>query len=166
MQTMTTELWRAGAALLIAGSLAACTVDNQEAPALIGPGGSSQAVQLSASPDRLAHNGAAQSVVSLTVINESGEGVSGQRLSVSASAGTSSSSEVVTGADGRATFIVTAPALSIPASTITVFATPFGTNADNALTRSLAITLTGTPANTTAPTAAFTVAPEAPVSPD
>ena len=166
MQTMTIGLWRAGATLLLAGSLAACTVDKQEAPALIGPGGSSQQVQLSASPDRLVHNGTAQSVVSLTVTNEAGQGVSGQRVNVGATAGTSSLGEVVTGADGRATFIVTAPALSTPASSITVFATPFGTNADNALTRSLSIVLTGTPVNTTAPTASFTFAPAAPVSPD
>ena len=43
-----------------------------------------------------------------------------------------------------------------------MFATPFGTNADNALTRSLSIALTGTPVNKTAPTAAFTFEPEAP----
>src|SRR5678810_1417252 len=86
MQIRTAGMWRVGG-ILLAGSLAACTVDKQEAPALIGPGGSAQQVSLSASPDRLAHNGAAQSVVTVTMTDESGQAVSGQRVSVGASTG-------------------------------------------------------------------------------
>jgi PKD repeat protein len=71
--------------------------------------------------------------------------------------------DVVTGTDGRATFIVTAPALSTPAEKITVYASPFGSNAEEALTRNLTIALTGTQ-NTTAPTPEFTFTPEAPVA--
>ena len=152
---------RVGTVLLLASSLGACTVDKQEAPPLTGPSGLAQQVVLSASPDRLAHNGAAQSVVTVTMTNESGQPISGQRVSVGASTGFISNVDVVTGADGRASFIVTAPALSTPAEKITVFATPFGSNADNALTRTATIALTGT-ANTTAPTASFTFAPASP----
>src|SRR6185503_11943190 len=125
MQTMTTGLWRAGATLLIAGSVAACTVDKQEAPSLIGPGGSAQALTLAASPDRVAHNGSAQSVVTLKMIDDSGQPLAGKRVSVTASTGSISQLEVVTGADGQASFIVTAPSLSTPAGDIVVFATPF-----------------------------------------
>ena len=164
MQIRTAEMWRVGG-ILLAGSLAACTVDKQEAPALIGPGGSAQQVSLSASPDRLAHNGAAQSVVTVTMTDESGQAVSGQRVSVGASTGFISHVDVVTGADGRATFNVTAPALSTPAQSVSVFATPFGSNADNALTRTLTIALTGT-LNATAPTPSFTIGPETPVAGD
>jgi Bacterial Ig-like domain (group 1)./PKD domain. len=162
MQTMTTGLWRAGATLLIAGSLAACTVDKQEAPSLIGPGGSAQSLTLAASPDRVAHNGSAQSVVTVRMLNESGAPLAGQRVSVTTSTGSTSHVDVVTGTDGQAFFVVTAPSLSTPAGDIVVFATPFGINADNALTRSLSIALTGTPVNTTAPTAAFTFEPAVP----
>jgi len=162
MQTMTIGLWRAGATLLFAGSLAACTVDNQEAPSLIGPGGSAQALTLAASPDRVAHNGSAQSVVTVKMLNETGHPVVGQRVSVSTSTGSISHVDVVTGSDGQAVFVVTAPSLSTPAGDIVVLATPFGINADNAMTRSLSIALTGTPVNRTAPTAAFTFEPEAP----
>jgi hypothetical protein len=162
MQIKTAGIVRVSATLLLAGSLAACTVDKQEAPGLIGPGGSAQQLTMSASPDRLAHNGAAQSVVTITMTNETGQPISGQRLSVVASRGTLSHVDVVTGADGRATFIVTAPALATPASEISVFATPIGTNADNALTRNVTIALTGTPSNTTAPTPSFTFEPAAP----
>src|SRR6187397_365718 len=100
MQTMTAGLWRAGATLLVAGSLAACTVDKQEAPSLIGPGGSAQSLTLTASPDRVAHNGSAQSVVTLTMTDEAGQPLAGHRVSVSASSGAASSNEVVTGSDG------------------------------------------------------------------
>lgn len=161
MQIRTADMGRVSALLLLTGSLAACMVDKQDAPDLIGPGGSAQQLTLSASPDRLAHNGAAQSVVTLAVTNESGQAVSGQRISVGTSTGSISHVDVVTAADGRASFIITAPALSTPADKISVFATPFGTNADNALTRTLTIALTGT-LNATAPTAAFTFTPEAP----
>jgi len=162
MQIRTDGIVRVSATLLLAGSLAACTVSKQEAPGLIGPGGSAQQLTLSASPDRLAHNGAAQSVVTITMTNESGQPLSGQRVSVVATSGTLSHVDVVTGSDGRATFMVTAPVLSTPAAEISVFATPFGTNSDNALTRNVTIALTGTPANTTAPTPTFTFEPVAP----
>ena len=163
MQIRTAGTWRVSAMLLLAGSLGACTVDKQEAPALIGPGGSAQQVTLSASPDRLAHNGLAQSVVTLLMTNESGQPLSGSRVSVGASTGFISNVDVVTGSDGRATFVVTAPALSTPADKISVFATPFGVNADNALTRTLTNALTGT-LNATAPSPAFTVTPESPAT--
>jgi len=161
MQIKMAEKWNV-VMLLLAGSLAACTVDNQSAPSLIGPGGSAQSVTLTASPDRILHNGSAQSTVTLTMMNEAGQPVSGQRVSVGTSAGAISNLDVVTGADGRASFLITAPALSTPAAEISVFATPFGTNADNALTRNLTIALTGTPVNTTAPTPSFTFEPTAP----
>lgn len=162
MQTMTAGLCRAGATLLVAGSFAACTLDKQEAPALIGPGGNAQSITLTASPDRVAHNGSAQSVITLKMFNEGGNPLSGQRVSVTTSTGAISHLDVVTGGDGQAVFVVTAPALSTPAGDIIVSATPFGTNADNALTRSLSIALTGTPVNRTAPTAEFTFEPQSP----
>ena len=154
-------MWRTTATLLMAGSLAACTVDKQEAPSLMGPSGFGQSMTFSASPDRIAHNGTAQSVVTLTVRNEDGQPATGVRVSVGASTGTSSHVDVVTGADGRASFIITAPPLSTPAEQITVFGIPFGTNADNSRSQTMTIALTGI-LNATAPTASFTFEPEAP----
>ena len=110
-----------------------------------------------------AHNGSAQSVVTITMHDGAGQPLSGQRVSLGASAGFLSHVDVVTGTDGRAVFIVTAPALSVPAEDITVFATPFGTDAGAALTRILRIAFTG-PSNTTAPQASFVFSPEAPIA--
>ena len=162
MQIRTAGILRASAVLLIAGSVAACT-ESQEPPSLTGPSGLSQTLTLSASPDRIAHNGSAQSVVTLTMHDGAGQPLSGQRVSLGASSGILSQGEVVTGADGRAAFIVTAPALSVPAEDISVFATPFGTDASAALTRVLRIAFIG-PGNTTAPQPEFVFTPETPVA--
>jgi hypothetical protein len=145
----------------MAGSLATCT-DTQEAPSLAGPSGLAQTLSLSASPDRILHNGSAQSVVTLTMHDSAGQPLSGQRVSLGTSSGSLSHVDVVTGTDGSATFVVTAPALSVPAASISVFATPFGTDANAALTRTLRIAFTG-PSNTTAPEPVIVFAPEAPV---
>jgi PKD repeat protein len=153
---------RAAALAVIVAAAAACSVDSQEAPSLIGPSGFGQSVTLSATPDRLPRDGSSQAVVTVTVRNESGQPVSGQRLSVGASMGSLSASDVVTGPDGRTTFTVTAPtAGAIGGSILEVFATPVGGNFDDAVTRTLSIALMGA-ANTTAPAPQFTVTPADP----
>lgn len=164
MEIRNTGIWRTGAVLLLAGSLAACT-DTQEAPSLIGPSGLAQSMTLTASPDRIAHNGSAQSIITVAMHDDTGQPLAGQRVSVGATAGSISHLDVVTGSDGRAAFIVTAPPLSTPAAEVVVFATPFGSNAQSALTRTATIALTGA-LNATAPTASFTTSPSAPKAGD
>ena len=164
MEIRTTGIRRAGAVLLLAGSLAACT-DTQEAPSLIGPSGLAQSMTLTASPDRIAHNGSAQSVITVAMHDDTGQPLAGQRVSVGATAGNISHVDVVTSSDGRAVFVVTAPPLSTPAAEVIVFATPFGNNAQSALTRTATIALTGA-LNATRPTASFTTSPSAPKAGD
>jgi hypothetical protein len=163
MQIRTHRMWRLSAVLVAAAGLTGCTLDSQKAPGLIGPGGSAQQVSLTASPDRLPHDGTSQAIVTLTVINDQGQPVSGQRVGLSASSGTLSHGDVVTNASGQASFIVTAPAPSTPAAKVNVFVTPFGSDADSALTRTVVIDLTG-PVNTTAPSASFVVATVTPTA--
>ena len=163
MQIRTHRMWRLCAVLATAGSLSACTLDSQKAPGLIGPGGSAQQVSLSASPDRLPHDGSSQSIVTLSISNELGQPVTGKQVGLGASSGTLSHSVVVTNASGQASFIVTAPALSTPAAKVNVFVTPFGSDADSALTRTVVIDLTG-PVNATAPSASFLVATVTPTA--
>lgn len=156
-------MWRAAATLLVAGSVTACTVDKQEAPALIGPSSHSQSMTLTATPDRIAHDGQAQSVVTVAMLDQSGQPLAGQRVSLGSNTGSLSHVDVVTGSNGQAAFTVRAPSLSTPAESITVVATPFGSNAETALTRTVKIALMGTP-NATAPDAAFTVSPDQPIA--
>lgn len=164
MEIRNTGIWRAGAALLLAGSLAACT-DTQKAPSLIGPSGLAQSMTLTASPDRIAHNGSAQSVITVAMRDDTGQPLAGKRVSVGATAGSISHFDVLTGSDGTAAFVLTAPALSTPADEVIVFATPFGSNAQSALTRTATIALTGA-LNATAPTPSFTSSPSAPKAGD
>lgn len=160
MDIRTMGIGRAAGVLLLGGLAAGCGVDKQTPPPLTGPSGFGQSIALSASPDLLPHDGQSQSVVTLTVRNEASQPMSGVRLSVGASVGTLSHADVVTGSEGTASFIVRAPALSTPASAITVFAVPVGTNADNAVSRTLTIALRSPIANATAPSASFTITPE------
>lgn len=165
MKSRIAEMCGRVALLVAAAAGAACSVDSQEAPPLAGPSGMAQTVTLTASPDQLPRDGSSQSVVTVTVRNETGQPVAGQRLALSASGGTLSASEVVTGSAGTATVTVTAPPSSTPTSAngISVFATPVSpsNNTPTSTTRSISIALTGT-RNTTAPTPAFTVNPESP----
>jgi PKD repeat protein len=161
MKSSMTRMFRVAAVALLAAGLAACGVQNQEAPSLIGPSGFAQSVNLTASPDRLPRDGSSQSMVTVTVRNESGQAVSGQRVIIGSTAGTLSAAEVVTGSDGRATFSVTAPPSGSVGNVIDVFATPVGGNFQSAVTRTLSIGMTGT-SNATVPTPAFTFEPNPP----
>ena len=154
---------RVGLVVLALG-LAACSLDKQEAPSLSGPSEFALSVTMTASPDQLPRDGRSQSLVTVTVRDAQGRPVSGQRVALSlptnAPAGAFlSQSEVVTGSTGQATFTVTAP-VSGSLGNIIVSATPIGTNADNASARTISIT--ATPANGSAPVAAFTFSPATP----
>jgi PKD repeat protein len=155
-------MFRLAAAAALAASLSACGIESQDAPSLLGPSGFAQSVSLSASPDRLPRDGSSQSLVTVFVRNESGQGVTGQRVALATDIGTLSQSEVMTGGDGRATFTLTAPPAGTVGSAIEVFATPLAANAADSVRRSLSIALTGI-ANATAPAPSFTVSPTAPV---
>jgi PKD repeat protein len=161
MQSTIAGICRAAALVAIAAGVAACGVDSQAAPSLIGPSGFAQSVTLTASPDRLPRDGSSQSVITVTVRNESGQAVSGQRVTLGATAGTLSQSDVVTGSDGRATFALTAPPAGTTGNTIDVFATPAGGNFADVTTRTLTIAVTGI-SNATVPAPSFTVTPAVP----
>jgi PKD repeat protein len=161
MQGSIMGIVRSAAVFLVAATVAACSVDKQEPPSLIGPSGFAQSITLSATPDTLPRDGSSQSVISVAVRNESGAPVSGRRLTLGTTSGTLSQSEVVTGNDGRATFALTAPAPGSTGNTVEVFATPVGGDANAAVTRSVSIALTGI-SNSTAPAPQFTITPQAP----
>src|SRR5262245_14110764 len=149
-----------GAALGAAG----CTLEKQTAPdGLIGPSEFGLSLTMSASPDQLPRDGQSRSTVTVTARDASGRVVSGQRLAVATSVGSLSASDITTGADGRATFVFTAPPSDVFASAnqARIDVTPMGDNASNAVPRTLIINLSGT-SNSTAPTPSFTVNPAAP----
>lgn len=102
----------AGLALLSA----ACTVSSTDIPSLAGPSELALSVTLTASPDTITQDGSSQSVINLIARDASGKGAAGQafRLDIlvgglPTSYGTLSGRTVVTGSDGRAVVVYTAP---------------------------------------------------------
>lgn len=167
MPMVTTSMFRSVATLLTAAMLvgvAGCSLEDTSTPNPSGPSELGLSVSGFASPDRLPRDGASQSVVTLDVRDSQGRPVANQRLTLAVSPLTAvlSATEVTTDASGRARVTVTAPPSSVVGDTMSVSATPVGTGADIAIARIVTISLSGA-SNTTAPTAAFTFSPLAPV---
>jgi PKD repeat protein len=148
----------------VAMTVAACSLDKQEMPPLSGPSEFALSLTMTASPDTIPRDGRSQSIVTITARDPQGRPIVGQRIALSLNANAPqgaalSQSEVTTGSTGTATFAVTAPVAG-SLGDITVSATPVGTNASNATSRTIQIF--ANPENSTIPTAAFTFSPATP----
>src|SRR5215831_8063834 len=102
--------------IVAAASLAACTVKQAEAPPMTGPSALALSVSITATPDSILQDGASQSSVVVTAIGPDGKPRSGLsvRLSMAVNGveqdfGTLAARTIVTGSDGKATTIYTAP---------------------------------------------------------
>jgi len=135
---------------VLALTLAACTMNSQEAPDLTGPSEFSQSIVVTASPDVLSQDGASQSVVTVTARGPNAEPLPNLSMNVEirvngvrADFGSLSARNIVTGSDGRATFVYTAPtspALSLTeGTTVTIAVTPVGTDFGNSVARNTSI---------------------------
>jgi PKD repeat protein len=171
-------------AVMLAAALAsvACTVHKTEAPDLAGPSTFALSLQMSATPDSITQDGGSQSSIKVTAIGPNGQAVSGLTLrlnmvvnGVLADFGTLSARTIVTGSDGSASTVYTAPPQAggvntsscgqAPGTCVTIVATPTGTDFDTANAQSVTIRLVPPgvilpPADT--PTARFNVAPATP----
>lgn len=150
-----------GAALaLTAVTLAACGLEEQSVPATGGPSGLAHAFTLAASPTQLPRDGSSQSTVTLRATDPTGGPLVGQRftLSISPTEAAPGVTEVTTDANGRATFVVTAPTLTSSANSISITATAVGGFSDSAR-QFLTVSLTGSP-NTGAAVPSFSWTPD------
>jgi len=139
---------RASALLVIVTSLsvAGCTLDQATPPSLTGPSTFATNLIVTATPDTLVLNGQ-QSVVTVEARQASGGPLPNLRIHLDANGcGRFSSSDVVTGSDGRASVVFTAPSLPLPlpecadaAGGVTIVATAVGTNAQATSSSSAAI---------------------------
>lgn len=147
-----TSTTRAALCLLTLG-VASCTLGTPSTPSLSGPSTLGTAIVVTASPDLMARDGAAQSVITVTARDASGQPIRNLALRMDVKIGgalgdlgTLSSRNISTGSDGRANVIYTAPP---PAAfgatnetTIQVVATPVGTDAANTTVSGVSIRLT------------------------
>ena len=105
----------ASAAVLL--TLAGCTMHDQEAPPLSGPSEYATSIALTVTPDVLTQDGASQSLITVTARDANGQPLRNLSLraevqigGIRADFGTLSARNLVTGNDGRATVVYTAPA--------------------------------------------------------
>lgn len=151
----------AASVLPLAATLAACSVEKDTPPSLIGPSEFGLSLTMAATPDVLTRDGSSMSVVTLSARNADGAAVAGQRVLLGLSpsnGGTLSTYDVVTGPDGRVSFELMAPSMSTAVDVVSIVATPVGQNFDNTVPRTMSIRLIG-PA---APVPGFSYTPAAP----
>lgn len=167
------KVTRALALAALAASVA-CTVHQTEVPPLGGPSGLALSLEVTATPDSISQDGASQSSVMVFARNASARPISGLaiRLDITVGGqavdfGTLSARTIVTGTDGKARAVFTAPPPP-PTSTsnsfveVDIWATAMGNNADTAQSNYAAVRLTPPgvilpPAGT--PTATFVFTP-------
>jgi PKD repeat protein len=133
------------ATLCVAVMLAGCTVHKTEAPPLSGPSELALSLSMTATPDSIAEDGGSQSAVKIVARGPDGRGLASLPLRVDMSVnnvpqdfGTLSARSVVTGSDGSATVMYTAPRQtqgantgtcnSLPGMCVTIVATATGSN--------------------------------------
>jgi len=157
---------------LTALSVASCTIEDTQPPALSGPSEMSLSLNLAANPDVLSMDGASQSQVSIEARDSNGQPASNVPLRVeiladgqSVDFGSISARTVVTNGNGRATFVYTAPASAggeIP--TLNLSVTPTGTDASAQLRRLVEIRLVPPGVIAIGPTPRFTFLPTSPAA--
>lgn len=169
--------------LLLAAALvsSACTVSKSEAPPLTGPSELALSVRVTATPDSVSLDGGSQSAVVVEARDVNGAPRPGLpvRLDIfvgqtAQDCGQLSARNVVTGSDGRAFSVFTAPAMPLPlpqcqgfSGVVTIAAIPSGNNFDTSQRQSATIRMVPPgvilpPAST--PTPCFTVSPTNPTA--
>jgi PKD repeat protein len=139
-------------ALLAVLTLDGCTLKEREAPDLAGPSEFATSVVVSISPDVLTQDGASQSVVSISAHDANGQPMRNVPLRVEIRVngtiqdfGSLSARTVVTGGDGRAALVYTAPPAPSPAvdnfTIVEIFALIIGNDFNNSEPRSASVRL-------------------------
>lgn len=188
MVTHMTRLKMMSAGVVLAAAVGC--VSSTEIPPLAGPSEFGNSVGMTASPNTITQDGVSQSIITLTARDSSGKGLQGEAFRIDpmvdgvvTTYGTLSTRTVVTGSDGKATIIYTAPpglpggailgeckpmpfSPALPGQCVTIAATPIGTNGfqsgtnmttvDVHLVPMTVITVAG------APLACFTYSPASP----
>jgi PKD repeat protein len=146
---------------LMAVLVSGCTVQKQVPPDLTGPSELGLALTVVAQPEILPRDGSSMSTIIISAFDANGAAKAGQRLILTADAGTLTPGEVLTGSDGRATAVYVAPGLNERVSRATIAAVPVGVAGGdyaNVNARSVSIAVLGP----SIPFASFSFAPTSP----
>ncbi|MBZ5556889.1 MAG: PKD domain-containing protein [Acidobacteriia bacterium] len=142
---MSTFLRRSSVAVAAALLAGACTVHKSETPTLTGPSEFGLSVNVSAIPDSINQDGASQSAIVASVHDASGQPKAGVslRADIGSGYGQLSANTMVTGADGKASTVYTAPAAAPGAgpTSVSIVVTPIGTDYQAAVPHAVSIRL-------------------------
>ncbi|MGH9201308.1 MAG: PKD domain-containing protein [Vicinamibacterales bacterium] len=156
---------RLAAVTFVAAGVIGCSVGSQDAPPLAGPSEFGLSLRAEATPDSLPRDGSSQAIVRVTAFDAQGNPLTKQqRIGVrilALNAATLSATDVTTGPDGTALFLVTAPPKTVPGDRIVVGLTPALGDFGNVVPRLIEIGVT--PSNPSAPVASFTFTPSTPI---
>jgi chitodextrinase len=172
-------LKRFAALAAVALTAAACTMKEQDAPALTGPSEFGQSITVSVTPDVLTQDGASQSVVAIAATGSNGAPLANIPLraeilvnGIAADFGSLSARNLVTDANGRATLVYTAPstpagATIVEFSQVSISIRPVGNDFGNSVPRLTTLRLVPPPGIIVVPPAvglipAITFEPAAP----
>ena len=138
-----------------------CTIQEQPTPALSGPSELGLALTVVALPETLPRDGSSMSSIVINAFDANGKPKPGQRMILSANAGTLNPTEVLTGTDGKASATYIAPGVNERVSTATITAIPVGVaggDATNVNVRTVRIVVLGP----SIPFASFSFSPTSP----
>ena len=131
--------------VVIAGLFAVgCSLNDSESPTVTGP--TSQfglSITMTASPDQLPRDGVSQSLVTITVRDESGRPISGQALAATSNVGRILGNQVVTDSSGRASFTFVAPDATFGGNAAVIQVVPSGGGGQSLIGPTMSIILTG-----------------------
>lgn len=171
---MTTSKFLPVLTLAVTAMFAGCTVSHTPAPPLQGPSELGLSLTITANPDVLSMDGASQSRINIEARDANGQLLPNKQLRVEISAngqlvdfGSLNARTVVTGSNGQATVIYTAPtAVQGAIPTLQIVVTPAGTDTNAAFPTSRFIAIRLVPPGVIAgpPTASFTVTPPNPAA--
>jgi len=141
-----------GVVIVLMALVSACTTKKQEAPDFTGPSEFGTSVVVSITPDVLPQDGASQSVVTVTARGPNGQPVANLALRAEILVGGTpmdfgslSARSIVTGSDGKATLVYTAPSapgvVVDPFTIVEIAVTPIGSDFNNSQARSASMRL-------------------------
>jgi PKD repeat protein len=177
------KVLRTALTLTVVLALGGCTVQQAATPSLTGPSEFALSIRVTATPDSLSLDGGSQSAIVVEAHDANGAPRVGLpvRLEILVGGtvqdcGQLSARNVVTGSDGRAVSVFTAPGMPLPSpaclgfspgNTVTIRAIPSGNNFETAQAQSATIRMVPTgvivpPADT--PTPVFTFVPASPTA--
>ncbi|MQA28582.1 MAG: PKD domain-containing protein [Luteitalea sp.] len=159
--------------VLVSVAVSACTVKDTDIPSLTGPSEYALSIEVTATPDHIRQDGESQSAVVVRARDANGQPVRALAIRLDMAVGptiqdfgTLSERNVVTGNDGLAKAVYTAPptpqGFNGSGTTMSIRATPYGTNSLTSVSHSVSIELVPPgvilpPGG--APTASFVVSP-------